>query len=98
MPFGFPSESAFGFAGILRDEACFRDYLSATHLSGLALRKKIAELIFFGCGFIVEDQVVGVVTTKAVGTGAARLMLTMIVITPEPAHTSVLLLKRNKNG
>jgi hypothetical protein len=39
---------------ISKDEGCFRDYLATIELTGVAVRKKLAELLEYGCGFVIE--------------------------------------------
>jgi hypothetical protein len=49
------TEAGFHFAGfVAKDEGCFNDYLATKSLKGIALRKKLAELLGYGCGFVVE--------------------------------------------
>jgi hypothetical protein len=47
---------------IAKDQGCLNDYVSATTLSGLALRKKMAELLEFGCGFVVDKPLQALLT------------------------------------
>ena len=51
----FTTKPGFHVSGfIAKDEGCFKDYLETQKLAGLALRKRLAELLEYGCGFVVE--------------------------------------------
>jgi hypothetical protein len=49
------TEQCFHFVGfVAKDEGCLNDYLATKSLTGIALRKRLAELIEYECGFVVE--------------------------------------------
>ena len=74
------TEDGFHFAGfIARDEGCFNDYLTTQSLTGLILRKKLVELVEYGCGFIVEKpEAVFVGPKKTLGVGAKKVAAVLV--------------------
>ncbi len=48
-------KDGFRFSGLIaKDEGCFDDYLATRSLTGVALRKKLVELVEFACAIVVE--------------------------------------------
>lgn len=48
-------QPGFHFAGfVAKDEGCFNDYFTTKSLTGIELRKKLAELLEYKCGFAIE--------------------------------------------
>lgn len=67
---------------IAKDEGCLKDYLGAISLGGIALRKRLAELIQYDCGFVVEGSMQAIVQkeTKKVLTIDARTKVDIVRI------------------
>jgi hypothetical protein len=50
------TKDGFHFKGfVAKDEGCLNDYLATKSLAGVALRKRLAELLEYECGFVVEN-------------------------------------------
>lgn len=81
------TKDGFHFSGfVAKDEGCFNDYLATTSLTGLALRKKLVELVEYGCGFIVEkSQAANILenTTKTFRVGTKKLSGVKIYLSDE---------------
>ena len=81
------TEDGFHFSGFIsKDEGCFNDYLATKSLTGVILRKRLVELVEYGCGFALETpQAVGVLdkTKKTFGTGAKKVAAVQVYILDE---------------
>ena len=54
----FPTiQSGFNSVFIGSDKKCSAQFLEATNMEGLEKRKRLADLVAFGCGFIVPNGV-----------------------------------------
>ena len=51
---------------LAKDEGCFKDYVSALSLEGIELRKKMSELLGYGCGSVIEKTTAAVALEKKV--------------------------------
>jgi hypothetical protein len=71
------TEDGFHFSGIIsKDQGCFSDYLATKTLTGVLLRKKLLELVEYGCGFVVEapqEALVLEYSKAAFGVGTKRV-------------------------
>jgi hypothetical protein len=75
---------ASGF--VAKDEGCLNDYLGTRSLTGVNLRKKLVDLVEYGCGFFLEHpEAAGVLSgkKKMFGTGAKRVAAVEIIIVGE---------------
>ncbi len=71
---------------IAKDEGCLSDYIDTKSLAGLALRKKLVELVEFGCGFIVDKPISAILlpsTKKTVGTGTKKSTVIQVFLRDE---------------
>lgn len=81
------TEDGFHVSGfIAKDEGCFSDYLATKALTGVALRKKLVELVEYGCGFVIEQPQQAEPlpkTKKSFGVGAKKVAAVMVVLHDE---------------
>jgi hypothetical protein len=71
---------------IAKDEGCFTDYLATKSLTGVTLRKKLVELIQYGCGFVIEEPQMAIIlanSQKAFGVGNKRVTAVRVMLSDE---------------
>ena len=71
---------------IAKDEGCFSDYLATRSLTGVALRKKLVELVEYGCGFVLDRPLQAKpveFTKKAFGTGPKKVVAILVSLFDE---------------
>jgi hypothetical protein len=81
------TKDGFRFSGFVsKDEGCLADYLATTSLTGVLLRKKLTELVEYGCGFVV-DSPQGVLvldgSKKTFGVGAKKVAAVHVIVLDE---------------
>lgn len=81
------TNNGFHFRGfVAKDEGCLNDYLATKSMAGVALRKKLAELLEYECGFVVEKAQEAHIleeTKKSFALGKDRFSAVQIILWDE---------------
>lgn len=81
------TEDGFHVSGfVAKDEGCFNDYLATKSLTGVILRKKLVELIEYGCGFVLENPQAADIfdkTKKLFGVGTKKVAAVQVMLLDE---------------
>ena len=74
----FAAMDGFRISGfIAKDEGCLKDYFAARSLDGIALRKKLAELVQYGCGAFADPPMTtgAAIRKRALLIGSKRIAI-----------------------
>lgn len=81
------TEEGLHVAGfIAKDEGCLKDYLATESLAGVTLRKKLAELLEYGCGFVADPPLAATISEgskKTFGVGAKKVAVIKVFLLDE---------------